>query len=265
MILDDIVDVKRKELELKKESKPLKSIINEISRIDELEIGNFKDALIKDNISIIGEIKRASPSKGIIAHKFQIEDICSIYETLDIDAISVLTEQHYFKGKDEYLKKAKEFISKPVLRKDFIVDEYQIYESKLLGADAILLIVRILKQNLGKFYKIASSVGLQCIVEVHNKSELDIALEIEPEIIGINNRNLENFTVDLKNTENLINYIPEHTAVVSESGIKTSMDFKYIKSLPINGVLIGEGLMKKIDDINSIKKFIDSIKMDNFQ
>ena len=94
---------------------------------------------------------------------------------------------------------------------------------------------------------------------------MDIALEIEPEIIGINNRNLENFTVDLKNTENLINYIPEHTAVVSESGIKTSMDFKYIKSLPINGVLIGEGLMKKIDDINSIKKFIDSIKMDNFQ
>ncbi|BAH06224.1 indole-3-glycerol phosphate synthase TrpC [Clostridium kluyveri] len=260
MILDDIVGVKKKELEIRKESKPLKDIVDELSRIDEFKIRNFKGALINDDISIIGEIKRASPSKGIIDRKFEFEDICSTYETLDIDAVSVLTEQHYFKGKDEYLKKAKEFISKPVLRKDFIVDEYQVYESKLLGADAVLLIVRILKENLDKFYKIASSIGLQCIVEVHNKSELDIALKIEPEIIGINNRNLENFTVDLKNTENLINYMPENTAVISESGIKTSMDFKYIKSLPINGVLIGEGLMKKIYDIESIKKFIDSVK-----
>lgn len=260
MILEDIVDVKKKELEIRKKSNPVRNILDKLRRIDKFKIRNFKNALIKDNISIIGEIKRASPSKGIIDHKFQFEDICSAYEKLDVDAVSVLTEQHYFKGKDEYLKKAKELISKPVLRKDFIIDEYQIYESKLLEADAVLLIVRILKENLPRFYKLASSLGLQCIVEIHNKSELDITLEIEPEIIGINNRNLENFTVDLKNTENLVKYIPQHIAVVSESGIKTSKDFKYIKTLPINGVLIGEGLMKKVYDRDSIESFVDSIK-----
>lgn len=260
MILEDIVGVKKKELKIRKENKPVKGILEELSGIDKFKIRNFKEALTKKNISIIGEIKRASPSKGIIDPKFQFEDICSSYEKLDIDAISVLTEQHYFKGKDEYLKKAKELISKPVLRKDFIIDEYQIYESKLIGADAVLLIVRILKENLAQFYKLASSLGLQCIVEVHNKSELDIALKIGAEIIGINNRNLENFTVDLKNTEDLVKYIPQHTAVVSESGIKTSEDFKYIKTLPINGVLIGEGLMKKVYDRGSIERFVDSIK-----
>ncbi|MFL0196504.1 indole-3-glycerol phosphate synthase TrpC [Clostridium sp. WILCCON 0269] len=260
MILDEIVAVKEEQLKAKKEKYPLKHIIGELGRLDETKIRNFKNALIKDNISIIGEIKRASPSRGIIVKHFQPEDIANMYEIVDIDAVSVLTEEHYFRGKDQYLKEVKNLISKPVLRKDFIVDEYQIYESKLLGADAILLIVRILKQNLGKFYKIASSLGLQCIVEVHNKRELDIALEIAPDIIGINNRNLENFTVDLKNTENLVKYIPGGIAIVSESGIKTMDDFKYIRSLPLNAVLIGEGFMKRIDDVSNMEEFINNIK-----
>lgn len=261
LILDDIVNLKKKELCVKKENRPLRDIFKELEDIDEIQIRNFKNALTKGDISIIGEIKRASPSKGIITEDFHPENIAKMYEMVDIDAVSVLTEKYYFKGKDEYLKGVKNLISKPVLRKDFIVDEYQIYESKLLGADAILLIVTILKQNLGKFYKIASSLGLQCIVEVHSKSELDTALRIKPEIIGINNRNLENFTVDLKNTENLIKYIPKDTIIVSESGIKTMEDFKYIRKLPLNGVLIGEGLMKRVNNIDHIKKFINDIKV----
>ncbi|MCH3963850.1 MAG: indole-3-glycerol phosphate synthase TrpC [Clostridium sp.] len=260
MILDDIVASKKKEIEVRKKNKPLQGIISELDKSNNSYSMDFRGALSKDNISIIGEIKKASPSRGVIVEDFYPENIARVYEELDIDAVSVLTEGNYFKGKDEYLKSVKNIVSKPVLRKDFIVDEYQIYESKLLGADAILLIVGVLNEEIHKFYKLASSMGLQCIVEVHNKRELDRALDIDSKIIGINNRNLENFTVDLKNTEDLIKYINQSITVVSESGIKTSEDFKYIKSLPVNGVLIGEGFMKRLDSIDDMKEFIDDIK-----
>ncbi len=260
LILDNIVEVKRKDLEIRKKNKTLKDIISEIDKSNNLNSRDFRKSLLKKYISIIGEIKKASPSKGIIVQDFHPEHIARIYEQLDIDAISVLTEENYFKGKDTYLESVKNIVSKPVLRKDFIIDKYQIYESKLLGADAILLIVRVLGEKLGEFYKLASSIGLHCIVEVHNKSELDTALDIGPKIIGINNRNLENFTVNLKNTENLIKYIKEDTVIISESGMKTLEDFKYIRSLPINGVLIGEGFMRKLDNVDTMKKFIYDIK-----
>ncbi|WP_446899606.1 indole-3-glycerol phosphate synthase TrpC [Clostridium sp. LBM24168] len=260
MILDDIVEVKHKELEIRKKNKTLEGIIDEIHMIDNAKSSDFKGALLKNNISIIGEIKKASPSKGIIVQDFHPEDIAGIYEGLDINAISVLTEEDYFMGKDEYLKAVKSIVSKPVLRKDFIIDEYQIYESKLLGADAILLIVRILGDKLDEFYKLTSNLGLQCIVEVHDKNELDIALDICPQIIGINNRNLEDFTVNLKNTEDLIKYIDKDTVVVSESGMATLEDFRYIKSLPVDAVLIGEGFMRKLNNSDDMKRFIDNIK-----
>lgn len=259
MILDDIVCVKEEELKHTKQEKPLKNIVYELERADIKNL-DFKSAINKENICIIGEVKKASPSKGIIVENFNPDEIAKKYKELDIDAISVLTEKHYFMGEDKYLKEVKKIAKKPVLRKDFIIDEYQIYESKLIGADAVLLIVRILGDKLRKFYKLAESLGLKCIVEVHNKEELYSALHIEAEIIGINNRNLENFTVDLKNTGNLIKYIPHETVVISESGIKTMEDFNYIKSLPVNAVLIGEGLMRKLYDIEIMKKFIGDIK-----
>lgn len=260
MILDDIVEVKQKQLKIRKQKKTIENIISKIEILSNKYTRDFRKALIKDDISIIAEIKKASPSKGIIVQNFHPEHIARIYEQLDIDAISVLTEEKYFEGKDEYLELVKNIVSKPVLRKDFIIDKYQIYESKLLGADAILLIVRVLGEKLGEFYNLASSIGLHCIVEVHNKSELDIALDIGAKIIGINNRNLENFTVNLKNTENLIKYISRDTAIISESGMKTLEDFKYIRSLPINGVLIGEGFMRKLDNVDTMKKFIYDLK-----
>ncbi|MBP2031800.1 indole-3-glycerol phosphate synthase [Clostridium algifaecis] len=259
MILDDIVCVKNEDVKLRKDTRPLKDIVYKLERTDIKNL-DFKGAINKENICIIGEVKKASPSKGIIVEDFDPAGIARKYKELDIDAISVLTEEHYFMGQDKYLKEVKEIAEKPVLRKDFIIDEYQIYESKLIGADAVLLIVRILGIKLRKFYKLASSLGLKCIVEVHNREELYSALEIEAEIIGINNRNLENFTVDLRNTGNLIKYIPDETVVISESGIKTMDDFNYIKTLPVNAVLIGEGLMRKLNDLENMKKFIGDIK-----
>jgi indole-3-glycerol phosphate synthase len=261
LILDEIVSSKKNALELKKQKYTIDSIVNELSRKNtDAYKRNFKEALLKEGLSVIGEIKKASPSKGVIVSKFDPAIIAEMYEKIDVDAISVLTEQNYFKGKDEYIGLVKNIVSKPVLRKDFIVDEYQIYESKLIGADAILLIVRILGKNLKKFYKLAYSLGMQCIVEVHNSEELDEALNAGVEIIGINNRNLENFTINLETTAKLIKYIPRDTVIISESGINSKNDFKYIRDLDINAVLIGEGFMRKVDDINNMKKFLYDIK-----
>lgn len=263
MILDEIISSKKKELKSTKYKKPIGNIIKELNKSSKSDSRNFKEALVKEDISIIGEIKKASPSKGVIVKNFYPKEIAKIYEKLNIDAVSVLTEKNYFKGKDSYITLTKNIISKPVLRKDFIIDEYQIYESKLLGADAILLIVGILGNSLNKFYNLSYDLGLQCIVEVHNRKELDIALNINPEIIGINNRNLDNFTIDIGTTENLIKLIPNNTVVISESGIKDESDFNYIKDLPIDAVLIGEGFMRRINDIYNMNVFISDLKKRN--
>jgi indole-3-glycerol phosphate synthase len=159
-------------------------------------------------------------------------------------------------GSDEYIAKVKEVTVKPVLRKDFIIDEYQIFQAKKIGADAILLIVAVLGKELKSFYKLATELGLNCLIEVHNREELEIALEAEAEIIGINNRDLRDFSVDLKTTEKFMKYIPKETVIVSESGIKTSDDILYLKSIGVNTVLIGETFMRNIEDIESIEKFI---------
>ena len=159
--------------------------------------------------------------------------------------MSILTEDKFFLGKDEYLEQVNKTTSIPLLRKDFIIDEYQIYQSKVLGADAVLLIVSILSlEKLIKFKKLADELGLSCLVEVHNKRELDIALDAGVEIIGINNRDLKTFITSLKTTEELIKYIPKNKIVISESGINSRRDMEYLQKLGVNGVLIGESLMK---------------------
>ncbi|SMC25067.1 indole-3-glycerol phosphate synthase [Clostridium acidisoli DSM 12555] len=257
MILDEIVSYKMKQLKEEKENQPLYKFEH---KIIDINTRNFRESLSKDGMSIIAEIKKASPSKGIIKKDFNPEVIANIYEKINIDAISVLTEKKFFKGKDEYIRLVKGVTTKPILRKDFIIDEYQIFQAKYIGADAILLIVSILKNKLKSFYKLAEELGLQCIVEVHDRAELEIALEAEVQIIGINNRNLKDFTVNLKNTEALIKYIPEEKIIISESGIQTSEDILYLNSIGANAVLIGETFMRNIEDIKSINDFISKAK-----
>lgn len=207
---------------------------------------NFKKSLKEREFSIIAEIKKASPSKGIIAEDFNPVEIAKLYETLPIAAISVLTEKKFFMGHEDYINKVREVTTKPILRKDFIVDTYELYESKYIGANAVLLICAVLGKKLPKFYNLAKTLGLDTLVEVHNEEELNIAQECGAEIIGINNRNLKDFTVDLGTTERLMKAMEKGKIVISESGIKTKEHIKYLKSLGVKGALIGESFMRKI-------------------
>lgn len=254
MILDDIVAKKKIQVEkrkceisieeIKKQALQIVKIENEQSNGEYKNL--FKEALIKDGLSVIGEFKKASPSKGIIVEDFNIMDILSYYTFMGVRAFSILTEEDYFKGSDEYLKKIRKSSNIPILRKDFIIDFYQIYESKLLGANGILLIAAVLKEKLFEFYEEAKNCNLQPLVEVHNKEELDMALKCDCDVIGINNRNLKTFDVSLDTTEKLIRYIPKDKIIISESGIMSVEDLRHIKNCGVNGVLIGEFFIRNI-------------------
>lgn len=205
------------------------------------------EALKKDRLSIIGEVKKASPSKGIIKKDFRPLEIAELYNN-SVDVISVLTEEDYFLGKKEYLKQISQNVNIPILCKDFIIEEGQIYEAKLLGASGILLIVAILtNQELINFMRIAANLNLDCLIEVHTLEELNRALEIDAKIIGINNRNLKTFDTDINVTIQLRKYIPRHKIVVSESGITSREDIRKLKKVGVDGILVGEGFMKSKD------------------
>ena len=254
MILDKII--KQKKIQLKEEMSQI-SINEWKTKLEEFGSNitrDFYKSIKRKDISIIAEIKKASPSKGIISNNFDPINIANEYSNEDIQAISVLTEKNFFQGNDEYLKKIMEITPLPLLRKDFIIELWQVYQSKFLGADAILLIVSILTDvELEKFQKIANTLGMECLVEVKNKEEIKRAIDCGANIIGINNRDLNTFNVDIKNTENLIKFIPKNIAIVSESGIKTSSDLKYLKEVGADAVLIGETLMRADSIKNKIK------------
>lgn len=204
----------------------------------------FEKALKKPNISFICEVKKASPSKGIIAEDFPYLQIAKEYYEAGASAISVLTEPFFFKGENYYLESIAKNIEIPVLRKDFIIDEFQIYEAKFLKASAVLLICSILDNKKLKHYiELAHSLGLSALVETHNEEEVENALNAGARIIGINNRNLKTFDVNLKTTEKLCKLIPSDIIKVSESGIKTPQDMRFLKSCNIDAVLIGESFM----------------------
>lgn len=258
MILDTIVRYKEVRVNKQKEEHPISEIIKELetTELSRNFIGAFKKS---KKISIIAEVKKASPSKGVIRENFNYLDIASIYEEKKVDAISVLTEDKFFLGKDDCLKDIKKITTIPILRKDFIIDEYQIYQSKALGADAVLLIASILdKKKLNDFYKTARNIEMECIVEVHDEKELQEVLEIDVKIIGINNRNLKTFETRLNTTEDLVKYIPKNKVIISESGIKTRDDIEYLQGIGVDGVLIGESLMKS----NDIGKKISQLRGD---
>ena len=215
----------------------------------------FKNALSGDKIKIISEIKKASPSKGLICQDFDPIKIAKEYNEAKTDCISILTEPYFFLGNNAYIKDVKKVTDIPVLRKDFIIDEKQIYESKIIGADCILLICAILdEKKLKEFLNLAHKLCLSALVEAHNEDEIKTALNCNAEIIGVNNRNLKTFEVDFNNTFKLRKLVPDDIIFVSESGIKTREDIIKLEENNVNAVLIGETFMKSKNKIEEIKK-----------
>lgn len=253
MILDEIAQYA---LIRVNESKKCISMDEIIQTADKLPVNNdfpFKKALSGNDISFICEVKKASPSKGIIAADFPYLQIAKDYEKAGASAISVLTEPKYFMGNDNYLKEIASKVNIPVLRKDFTVDSYQIYEAKILGASAILLICAILSdEQLKDYINIAHSLGLSALVEAHDETEVKRAIYAGAGIIGVNNRNLKDFTVDINNSIRLRQLVPKNIIFVSESGIKTPQDIKNLENNKTNAVLIGETFMRNPDKTKAL-------------
>ena len=248
IMLDEIVEKTKERVETAKGIISLDDLKNEVSLMEITDDFPFKKALSGDDIAIIAEVKKASPSKGLIAEDFDYLKIAKDYEEAGASAISVLTEPYFFMGSDDYLKEIAENVSIPVLRKDFIVDEYMIWEAKALGASAILLIVSILDVvQLKKYLDLAHDLGLSAIVETRDGDEIMRALTVGAEIIGVNNRNLNDFTVDIDNSINLRRCVSGDVIFISESGIKTKEDVTRLKENDVDAVLIGETLMKSDD------------------
>lgn len=216
---------------------------------------SFENALKKDGISFICECKKASPSKGIIAENFPYLDIAKDYEKAGADCISVLTEPKWFLGDDRYLKEIAETVKIPCIRKDFTVDECMIYEAKVLGASAVLLICAILEgEQIKEYINICDALGLSALVEAHDESEIEIAIEAGARIIGVNNRNLKDFSVDTDNSTRLRQMIPRDVIYVSESGIKNAEDIRKLREAGVDAVLIGETLMRAQDKTKALSE-----------
>lgn len=243
-ILEQLAEHARERVEQAKKNISLEKIKNHAYALPKGDFA-FEEALKKQELSFICECKKASPSKGLIAEKFPYLEIAREYEEAGADCISVLTEPKWFLGKEDYLKEIAGNVSIPCLRKDFTVDEYMIYEAKLLGASAVLLICSILsKKELAEYIKICDSLGLSALVEAHNEKEVEAAITAGARIIGVNNRNLKDFTVDTNNSKKLRRLVPEDILFVAESGVRTRKDIEALQEIGVDAVLIGEILMK---------------------
>lgn len=257
--LYEIIVNKKKEVNELKNRFPMSKILRAIERDAGLDARrDFKKAISSSHQNnVIGEIKKASPSEGIIRSDFNALKIAEIYEYTNVKALSVLTEMRYFNGRTSYLKTVRRITTKPILRKDFIVDRYQIYESALYSADAVLLIASVLTdEELRNYIHDLSEFGMDALVEVHNQHDLNKALDAGAEIIGINNRNLATFEISLDVTEQLIRKIPKGKIVVSESGIKRREDIQMLKTFGVNAFLIGTTFMKSPDILSKVNELI---------
>ena len=246
-ILDELADYARVRTE---EAKKKISSEEMRRRAESLPKGDFpfEQALKKEGISFICECKKASPSKGLIAPDFPYLEIAKAYEAAGADAISVLTEPKWFLGSDQYLREIAAEVSVPCLRKDFTVDPYMIYEAKVLGASAVLLICSILsEEQLKEYREIADTLGLSALVEAHDEEEIRMALRSGARIIGVNNRNLKDFSVDTENSRRLREMVPSDVLFVSESGVRTPEDVAKLRGIGVDAVLIGETLMRAED------------------
>ena len=260
-ILKKICEDKKIEIEILKKKCSLNSLKKLIS--DQINKRDFKNVIIKSSARrenfIIGEIKKASPSAGEIIHNYEPIEIAKIYERAGVKALSVLTEKNYFKGEIDHLSYIKQNTNIPILRKDFIIDEYQIYESKVYQADVILLIVSILSDDkLKRFLKIANELNLDCIIETHDEIEVKRALKLNYPIIGINNRNLKNLQTNIHNSASLFESISKDYTVIAESGIKSSSDIKMYNDLGIYNFLIGESILRSENFLIFIKKLLNN-------
>jgi len=256
-VLSLIVEAKKKKVEiLKKNRDELLSFIKKAPKVV-----SFNEAIKRQGkISFIAEIKQASPSAGVLRKDFSHLEIAKIYRDAKVNALSVVTEGEFFLGKINYIEDIKKEINLPVLRKDFIIDEIQILESRAVGADAILLILRILdEERLARLCNFSKELGMDVIVEIHTEKELKKVLAANVNIIGINNRNLNTLKVDLKTTQKLIPFIPQTITKISESGINTLRDVLLMKGLGVDAILVGESLMKADNIEEKIKELhIDS-------
>lgn len=258
MIVDRIVRAKQQELERQKHSLP----VAELRRIARAQPSprDLAAALRGNGIRLIAEVKKESPSRGVIRPQFQPVEIAHIYAHNGAAAISVLTETNYFQGSLDHLRDIRKALGNnglPLLRKDFLFDAYQVYESRACGADSLLLIVAILnEEKLQELLALSHELGMSCLVEVHNETEVALALRSQAKIIGINNRDLATFQVDITTTEKLRTLIPADRIVVSESGIKSHDDIEKLSRLGVNAVLIGETLMAAPDIAARMKELL---------
>ena len=246
MILDKIVEDKKLRLPVHKQlvsESEMRKLAAAVNRQENL----FFNGLKKEGISIIGEFKKASPSLGQIEAKVDLLERIEDYNA-SVDAISCLTEEDHFKGNTDYLKTIRERSELPILRKDFMIDEYQFYEAKAIGADAVLLITAILDDaQMLAFYQLARELKLDVLVETHDEWEIERALKINPRIVGVNNRNLKDFSISLENTKRLKKYIPSDKIYVAESGIMNDEDVKFLKETGVDAFLIGRAFMESPD------------------
>ncbi|QJD82431.1 indole-3-glycerol phosphate synthase TrpC [Cohnella herbarum] len=261
MFLDRIVATKREEVIALKQSLNISQAERTIADLQSC-IG-FEWALIGRNrpVGLIAEVKKASPSKGLIRPDFHPVSLAQAYEQAGTDCISVLTDTDYFQGSNDYLKRIREQVNVPLLRKDFTIDERQIYEARLIGADAILLIAAILtKSQLSSFHTLAQDLGLDVLVEVHNRPELETVLEIgKASLIGVNNRDLKTFVTDLKVTEELIGLMPKGIVAVSESAISTTDDVAFVRQAGAQAVLVGEHFMRQANVQDAVNDLLGPV------
>lgn len=254
-VLKEVIQKKKEKILLSKQQFPEKDLKARVA--DLAPARPFIQAITKrGQISLIAEIKKASPSCGTIRENFNLAEIVNAYKEAGVQAISVLSEEDYFQGNISYINEAKALIDVPILRKDFILEPYQVYESRFYGADAVLLIADLLtREQLSEMMQLAQSLGMDYLVEAHTEKELRKILNLKAQNIGINNRDLHTLDVDFKTTEKLYPLIPKDKAVVVESGIKNRQDVLFLKILGVNAVLVGETFMQAAD----IKKKVEEI------
>lgn len=246
-ILDKLAEHARERVALSQNKRSPKEIQAQALSLPKGDF-RFEKALQKDGVSFICECKKASPSKGVIAEDYPYLEIAKAYDSAGADCISVLTEPKWFLGSTDHLKAITDAVSIPVIRKDFTVDPYMIYEAKLLGASAVLLICSILsREKIAEYLAVCDALGLSALVEAHDEKEIETALSVNARVIGVNNRNLKDFSMDFSNSANLRSLVPDSVVFVSESGVKSHEDVEQLEKIDVNAVLVGETLMRSAD------------------
>lgn len=259
-ILDEILAHKATEVAARRKLRPLAEIESVLNGLPPTRgfVQALKQTIQRGEAAVIAEVKKASPSKGVIREDFQPVEIASSYQAGGAACLSVLTDEKYFQGSDQYLQAIRSAVELPLLRKEFIIDAYQIPESRLLGADCILLIVSALdRTKLRAFHDQATELGLDVLIEVHDEAELQIALELNPRLVGINNRNLKTFETSLHNTFKLLDQVPDDVLVVTESGIHSRDDVRQMREQNVHAFLVGEAFMRAEDPGAELRKLFD--------